>query len=339
MTTKASNSSVDSTEQPLFVLGVYRSGTTLLWNLLNQHSQIAIWFEADVLRLASVATIDGHLRNDWKSRIDFWDGAIRRWQRQVQQVPEQADTPGELARQLYRQLAREKGKQVCGEKSPQYFHMLDRLAEEFPQGRFLFIFRDAHGVARSILKGAEASPFFRDPKRLHIALLGNDELHQAYIRFQQQGLKVAHVHFEELITLPEATLKPALERLGLTFEPAMARIGETDLKILEYPGIHRNLFTGSFVRPTSQGQVIPEAMDRKIGRYKRRWDALYRGHKGIDHPHVDVTPGDLVDDKELARDRARYRRHFRRTAFIMYLYARLPLGLLRLYRRLKGMLK
>ena len=49
---KNENQNPEMRSGPLFVVGMWRSGTSLLYALLNQHPQIGLMYESDMLTLA-----------------------------------------------------------------------------------------------------------------------------------------------------------------------------------------------------------------------------------------------------------------------------------------------
>ena len=51
---KTEQESLPLSDGPLFVVGMFRSGTSLLYALLNQHPQIALLYEDDLAHLPSL---------------------------------------------------------------------------------------------------------------------------------------------------------------------------------------------------------------------------------------------------------------------------------------------
>src|SRR5579863_123710 len=62
---------------PLFVVSMWRSGSSLLYALLNKHPQVGLMYEADLLLLRSAFLKPGRYC-DWAERWDFWNQAFTR---------------------------------------------------------------------------------------------------------------------------------------------------------------------------------------------------------------------------------------------------------------------
>ena len=62
---------------PLFVVSMWRAGSSLLWALLNKHPQVALMYEADLILLRPVFLKPPFLR-DWAARWEFWNQSFSR---------------------------------------------------------------------------------------------------------------------------------------------------------------------------------------------------------------------------------------------------------------------
>jgi hypothetical protein len=116
---------------PLFVLSVFRSGSTLLYALLNQHSQISLLYEADLPRMQLF--LWGQFRNGgWRQRWEFWNqGPSRHWIA-IESMPAKVSNVWEATRIVYQSVASRKQAIVWGEKSPRWYDSPLQLARKFP---------------------------------------------------------------------------------------------------------------------------------------------------------------------------------------------------------------
>src|SRR5580693_10740294 len=61
----------------VFVVGVFRSGTSLLCSILNQHPKLALMYECDVWNFPR-PLLKSRFRNNWAERIEFFNQALSR---------------------------------------------------------------------------------------------------------------------------------------------------------------------------------------------------------------------------------------------------------------------
>src|SRR5438477_10606067 len=118
--------------QPLFVVGMWRSGTSLLYTLLNKHSQISLMYEGDLPVLSPLFVVPRKKEN-WLTRWDFWNSAVSRHRIDVARIPDGIGDLRTAMEAVYRQYA---GDSIWGCKSPNYFDSMTRVAEVFPSARF-----------------------------------------------------------------------------------------------------------------------------------------------------------------------------------------------------------
>jgi hypothetical protein len=128
-----------------------------------------------------------------------------------------------MALELYGRACAEAGKSAFLDKTPRYYKILPELARVFPRARFVILLRNPAAVLASILstwvKGNWARfDYFRDDlltaPRLMVEFLTN------------YGERTIVVHYEGLVTSPEACVRELCDRLGLTFHPRLLHYGE-----------------------------------------------------------------------------------------------------------------
>src|SRR6266478_1433812 len=106
--TSALQNSEQMSAGPLFVVGMWRSGTSLLYALLNQHPQIGLMYESDLPLLSSLFLLRRR-SSWWLNKVDSWNGALTRHKIEPALIPENiSDLPGAFSA-VAQQYARKKG--------------------------------------------------------------------------------------------------------------------------------------------------------------------------------------------------------------------------------------
>src|SRR5262245_32414040 len=121
----------------LFVVGMWRSGTSLLHALLSRHPQIALMYEAEPFELWP-ASADVRWRPDWVSGLQFFSQGLSRHRLAPDDISPERN-PREAALQLYRAFGANRNAAVIGEKSPAYHAWLPEISRLFPDARFVII--------------------------------------------------------------------------------------------------------------------------------------------------------------------------------------------------------
>ena len=211
---------------PVILLGVSRSGTTLLKEMLDGHSQLAIPTESYFLpqlwdrhgeRPDRAAFLDDLERlprlTDWGvSRPDF-----ERW------MPERPSF-AQAAQAVYQAYAEARGKPRFGDKTPSYMQRLDVLERAFPGALYVHLVRDGRDAALSFVamtRKARLNPA-RPRSVPGFAVQWRREVEGAR-RFGAEAAagRYREVRYEDLVADPEAVTRRICTFLGLDFEPAM----------------------------------------------------------------------------------------------------------------------
>src|SRR3954452_21219642 len=153
---------LDEPERPTapFVVGVPRSGTTLLRLMLDAHPDLAIPPETPFL-----PNVIGACREAEKEGRDPGRTAIRlvtthrRWpdfglteaDLRASMKAERGLTATDAARAFYEAYAAKQGKERWGEKTPQYVKTMKRIGSALPEAHFIHLIRDGRDVALSRL--------------------------------------------------------------------------------------------------------------------------------------------------------------------------------------------
>ena len=209
---------------PIFIVGMPRSGTTLLTSMLSAHPRIAIapethyfsyWIrEYKTLNLAS--TKDFEL---------FWQ-ALSRSQRfsyfgiDANTTRARILAKGPLSHRhilsgWLEEYAQRINKPRWGEKTPLHYQSLDHIFTWFPHARVIWMLRDPRAVTASLQKVPWASHY------IHIHA---QQWHASLTSFEQTWQKDSRVQllcYENLVQQPEKSLTTLCQFLGETYTPAM----------------------------------------------------------------------------------------------------------------------
>lgn len=218
-----------------FVVGVARSGTTLLRLQLDAHPQLAIppetGFGALAGRLRAAAGPDAFAAavrslETWPD-LGIDDDALAALLAGVSPW-----TPGDALRALYAGYAARHGKPRFGDKTPGHLRQMEAIAELLPEARFIHIVRDGRDVAASLRE----QPFAPgDGSAAAAAAHWRDELLAARATAARLP-RYREVSYERLVREPEATLRELCDFAGLPFDAALLRAHErASLRFEELP--------------------------------------------------------------------------------------------------------
>ncbi len=289
--------------RPLFVLSLYRSGSSLLYTLLNQHSQIGLLYEADLPLLDLF--LWGQFRNgNWRQRWEFWNQGPSRHGIALDSMPEEVSDVWEATRIVYQSIARRKGATIWGEKSPRWYDHPLRPAEKFPDASFIFLWRDMHSVMRSVARAAVTEPSFRKfVTRPATLLLGNERLRQACDLLKARGRSVHEIDYEDLTSNTTQCMQEISRFLEIPFEERMTSLEGGDRSAIRPGEIHELVRSNRIVGQRRQIEVLPAEVRAKISRYISFWKLRYAGA----WPKYPVEPAETTQaasSAELWRDGA-----------------------------------
>lgn len=263
----------ESRSGPLFVVGMWRSGTSLLYSLMNQHPQIALMYEADLFLLRPLFSRKGSKR-DWLGRWEFWNSALSRHNIPTGKIPQTVPDFAAGARAVWKEYA---GTAVMGEKSPNYFDCLQTLAQEFPDARFLVIWRDLADTCRSMVQARAGASFFSKPGILHRAVIGYHKLKQQCDALEQQGVPLHQIQYEEMVEAPAEVMAGICEFLAIPFDPRMSSLHGSDRSAI-YAGSHHTRVKGEqIINSRRNEEVLSPRVARKIAGYVAYWQEKYKG--------------------------------------------------------------
>lgn len=206
-----------------FVVGVGRSGTTLLRLMLDAHPRMAVppetHFIPDVIKAADrgggpdgvVAALERSRR--WGD-MGIPASEIRA---RFRALPRFDATTA--ARAIYLAYAEDKGKSRWGDKTPKYSLVMGEIEDALPEARFVHLIRDARAVALSRVKMVEGRGE-RPPNPAGVAARWAKRIRQARAQGEALG-GYLEVRYEDLVTDTEPTLREVCRFVELDFDAAM----------------------------------------------------------------------------------------------------------------------
>lgn len=211
-------------EAPIFIVGVPRSGTTLLSSMLAAHPLVSISDETHFLNRVAKPRLEKpdlseaeftkfwaeYTRTLWFSSLGFDAAAIERRIRAAGSYHLAAIFAAILAEDAAAQR-----KARAGEKTPGHERYTGILLSWYPDARVVYVVRDPRAVIASVMR----TPWGRFASLDQHARRWRESVQR--FRQWQNDPRVCLVRYERLVADPEGSLKSLCNFLGLEFSPAM----------------------------------------------------------------------------------------------------------------------
>lgn len=210
-------------KDPVFIVGMPRSGTTLVSNILSRHSQVYIspethfvahdWRINNKLDLAVRANrdkvIDGFIRGDWFDTLKIDHEELRSRFRDDDQCTFPA-----IFHFILQVQSQRLGKPITGEKTPGHYEHVHTLLQWFPDARVIFMMRDPRAVSASTIDTPFGSRFINFHARRWTR--ANEVL-----KSHHGDRRVYLLRYEDLVGEPNRKVKDLCDFVGIEFEPGM----------------------------------------------------------------------------------------------------------------------
>jgi hypothetical protein len=213
---------------PLLVLGVQRSGTTLLGNLLSQHPELNLTVNGKIIYYCLVwlkqmpqdTALTAHPRLDEicyalqrKPILGAGNGKLSQIQQAIHTYASQSELFENLSvneaihaicREVY--ITLNERAQVWGDKYNEYLLHLEAINEIFPNAKYIFIWRDPYDVADSMVQSFQGRPWA--PCEHTAALVKWSQWNQKWLDFRTRISKSRYfeIRYEDLATNPRVHL-------------------------------------------------------------------------------------------------------------------------------------
>jgi len=211
---------------PVIILGVGRSGTTLLRVMLDRSSQIAIPYESFFV------TPLAHRHGRRPQLDDFLDDLERFYQlyewgialEDVRPRLREGMTTGEAIAAVFEVYAEHEQKPRWGDKTPLYMQHLPLLERLFPDALWVHLVRDGRDAALSFLElpeGFSGKTWALPRTAAQFAARWRTEIRAARRLGTHVGGRYLELRYEDLVVEPERELRRVCEHASLPWEPAM----------------------------------------------------------------------------------------------------------------------
>jgi hypothetical protein len=226
----------DALKPAPFVVGVGRSGTTLLRLMLDAHPDLAIPPETHF-----VPGISQKLGDDFdRGRFVEILAGHRRWpdfhlesaSLRARLDEDEAGEVGMALRAFYMLYAESHGKTRFGDKTPRYLVKMRPIARALPEAAFIHLVRDGRDVALS-----KADRSGKDS--VDSAQVWRERIEKAR-RQSRRVERYMELRYEDLVADPEPRLREVCDLIELDFDPVMLRYHERAADRLEEMGDARS---------------------------------------------------------------------------------------------------
>jgi hypothetical protein len=212
---------------PLVVLGVSRSGTTLLRVILDRSPGLAIpdeSFFVPLLARRHGRTVDAERFLDDVARVP----TIRAWGLRREDVAPRVRSgmaTGDAIAAIFEAYAERAGKPRWGDKTPMYMRHLGLLERLFPDAQYVHLVRDGRDAALSFLEmpeGTYTRTWAHPTTPAQFACLWSKEVSDAGALGRRVGPARFHqVRYEELVGDPDGVIQGICSFADIPFEPDM----------------------------------------------------------------------------------------------------------------------
>ncbi len=269
-----------ATEQapgPLFVISMWRSGSSLLYALLNKHPQVGLMYEADLMLLRPTFLRPGRFC-DWAQRWQFWDKVFTRHGLNAEDFGQDiSDFPTAFAA-VHKEYARRKGALIWGDKSPNYYDRLPEMAETFPDAKFIIVWRDPAGTANSILRaGRSGNHYFKRKGATLRGLIGYAEFKKGCDWLVTDGKPLYQLNYEDLTTNTAGIMQEVCRFLEIPYLDDLATLQGADRSAI-FGGEHHSFVKGDKIVAGTRPSIVDDHFRNKIAQYVAYWRARYAGN-------------------------------------------------------------
>lgn len=199
--------------KPIFIVGVGRSGTSLLQSMLNAHKDISFPPETHFIRYY---LIKKNKFNNVKDKL-LEDENLKKLNIDLIELVNNSSTLRDFYVSLLKKYINLKDKRFVGDKDPKNVESLKVIKENFPNSTIIHIYRDPRAVIASRIKAKWSMnrPFWQQLLAYKTQLTyGRDVGGRLFENYLE-------IKYEDLLSHPERELSKITKKLGLNFDSGM----------------------------------------------------------------------------------------------------------------------
>ena len=244
--------------RPIFILSTQRAGSTLLQRILGSHESIGTTSEPSFL----LPLLYSIRRQGASAEYDHSEiaGGVRAFAEAY--LPHGLDDYlagiHDLALRLYEEAA--PGKQHFVDKTPRYLLVADELVRMFPEGKFVFLFRQPLAVAASIIDTWAGGKWNLDPHSVDL-FGGLDKLIGTY---DANRARAATVRYEDMVAEPHDVIARLLQYLEVPADDTIVeRFADVPMPNPGYWDPHAGSYDGISREPLAKWRTTMASPLRK----------------------------------------------------------------------------
>lgn len=214
----------------IYIVGVGRSGTSLLQSMLHAHSELTSSPESHFFR-SYIASEKGQKSIEKRGPERFREVLKEdRFFNRLEVDPDKLkslERPSFSVLDVYKEitdlLKNKYQKNVLVDKDPRNLENISKIHQYFPLARIVHIIRDPRDVVFSKTKANWSS---KRPYWLH-AMIGEAQMNKGILSASKMNSTTYHqLKYEDLLETPEEVLNKLCSFLGLIYETGMLRFNE-----------------------------------------------------------------------------------------------------------------
>lgn len=315
----------------LFVAGVFRSGTSMLYASLNQHPAIALMYEPELQSHDLPKRL--FLRERWLENANAWGKFLFR--HGFPAYPKDAAENFHCPEDFYKAYADRKQAIYGGEKSPLLVGYLPKVFERFPDAKILTISRNPASILRSIQQAAKNESWFSRGHMLERALYGQEKMLQDSILLQNQGHRILHLTYEDFTAAPDTECRRICDYLEIPFDERMTNLQDADLSpIYDHPH-HIKLRSEKI---TATPAIPPDISSEWLAMLDAQWQRTHECLARLSSSERPIPPMAPPAEKiQHAIGKGRFLHY--RTRWKRFFYHLLPAEFIRIFRATKALIR